>query len=98
MIRRVRPSEFERLREIAAASKSYWGYDRERVNAWAASIDFSPAGLRGKEVFVADANGCIAGWASLIPAGDVAVLDGLGHGPQAVGAGLGTRVLRRRRE
>src|SRR5262249_11870551 len=74
--------------------KSYWGYDRERVNAWAASIDFSPAGLRGKEVFVADANGCIAGWASLIPAGDVAVLDDLWIEPESIGAGIGTRLFR----
>jgi hypothetical protein len=35
-IRPVDPHEGERLREIAIAAKSYWGYDLERVVQWAA--------------------------------------------------------------
>jgi GNAT superfamily N-acetyltransferase len=93
-IRRADPSEFERLREIAIASKSYWGYEFERVRAWAASIDFSPQGLRGKELFVATVNGRLAGWASLIPAGAVAELDDLWIEPEAIGAGIGRRLFR----
>jgi hypothetical protein len=73
------------LREIAIASKSYWGYEFERVRAWAASIDFSLRGLRGKEVFVAAVNGRLAGWASLSPAGALAELDDLHAQGQTAG-------------
>ena len=44
-IRAARPDEGERLRQIAIEAKGHWGYDRDWVRAWAATGDFSPAGL-----------------------------------------------------
>jgi hypothetical protein len=54
-IRPVDPhEEGERLREIAIAAKSSWGYDLDRVAEWAAMGDFSPQALRENEVYVAE--------------------------------------------
>jgi GNAT superfamily N-acetyltransferase len=94
---RVRPAaldEGERLREIAIAAKSHWGYDLERVERWAADGDFSPQGLREKEVFVAEAGGRAVGWASLIPKGDVCCLDDLWVEPGWIGKGVGSLLFR----
>ena len=77
---RIRPvdlGEGERLREIAIAAKCYWGYDRELVARWADTGDFSPRGLQEKEIHVAESEGRVVGWASLIPKGEVALLDDL---------------------
>jgi GNAT superfamily N-acetyltransferase len=93
LIRPARPDEGELLREIAIASKQYWGYETEDVVRWAAQGDFSPAGLVAKEFFVADANGAAVAFASLI-AGEPAVLDDLWVEPEWIGKGVGTRLFR----
>jgi GNAT superfamily N-acetyltransferase len=97
-IRRARPDEGERLREIAVASKSHWGYERERVERWAADGDFSPAGLAAKEVLVAEVDGRPVAWASLLPRGEVCWLDDLWVEPEWIGAGLGSLLFRRAAE
>jgi GNAT superfamily N-acetyltransferase len=94
VIRRANQHEGEQLRQLAIASKGYWGYDEERVREWAASGDFSPAGIRGKEVFVAEVSRRVVGWTSLIPAGDVCWLDDLWIEPEWIGSGIGSRLFR----
>jgi GNAT superfamily N-acetyltransferase len=94
-IRPPRGQEGERLREIAIASKSHWGYDLEGVRQWAAVGDFSPEGLRKKEFFVADVAGEAVGWAAIIPMGEICWLDDLWISPQWMGRGLGTLLFQR---
>ena len=93
-IRPADPEEGARLREIAVAAKSHWGYDLERVERWAADGDFSPEGLSEKEVYVAEAGGRAVGWASLIPRGEVCSLDDLWIEPGWIGKGVGSRLFR----
>jgi GNAT superfamily N-acetyltransferase len=93
-IRPADPNEGERLREIAIVAKGHWGYDPERVRSWADQGDFSPAGVRAKTIFVAEADGRAVGWASLIPKGDVAWLDDLWIEPEWMGGGIGSRLFR----
>jgi GNAT superfamily N-acetyltransferase len=93
-IRPVDPKEGERLREIAIAAKSLWGYDAERVVQWAAMGDFSPQGLGEKEVYVAETRSQIMGWVSLISRGDVCWLDDLWVEPGWFGQGVGSRLFR----
>jgi hypothetical protein len=76
-IRRAAPDEHERLREIAIAAKGYWDYDQERVRASGASLDLSPDALQGKEVHVAEVDGEVVGWTSLVSRGAVCWLDDL---------------------
>jgi hypothetical protein len=56
-IRSADPREGEQLRAIALASKAHWGYDAQRVRAWAERGDFSARGLTEGEVYVADSKG-----------------------------------------
>jgi GNAT superfamily N-acetyltransferase len=80
-------SDTERLREIAFAAKAHWGYDAQRVRDWADSIDFDD----GRELLVEDD----VAWASIVPKGDVCVLEDLWVDPTAMGRGLGARLFRR---
>jgi GNAT superfamily N-acetyltransferase len=93
-VRRARADEGERLREIARASKGYWGYPSERLAEWIAGLDLSPAGLRKKEFYVAEVEGCAIGWSALIPRGEVCWLDDLWIDPAWIGRGVGTRMFR----
>jgi len=93
-IRPVEPDEGERLREIAIAAKSYWGYDLDRVKEWAAVGDFSSDGLRAKNVYVAAVEGNPVGWAAASAHGDVWWLDDLWIAPDWMGNGVGSRLFR----
>jgi GNAT superfamily N-acetyltransferase len=93
-IRSARPDEGERLREIAEAAKGHWGYDPDVVRQWAAGGDFSPAGLRAKEFFVADVEGRAVAWGALIPRGDVVWLDDMWVEPEWIGKGVGSILFR----
>jgi GNAT superfamily N-acetyltransferase len=79
-------SDTERLREIAYAAKAHWGYDPERVRAWVHSIDFDD----GRILFIEDD----VAWASIVPQGDVCVLEDMWVDPPAMGRGIGTRLFR----
>jgi GNAT superfamily N-acetyltransferase len=94
---RIRPllfDEGERLREIAIAAKSYWGYDLDRVREWAAMGDFTEAGLRRKDFYVAAVADGAVGWAAAIGQGDVWWLDDLWIEPAWMGKGIGSRLFR----
>jgi len=93
VIRAARSDEGERLREIALASKGYWGYDRDLVRQWTSGLDLSPAGLRKKEFYVAEIDGRLAGWSALIDKGEVCWLDDLWIEPQWIGRGIGSKLF-----
>ena len=97
-IRPLDPGEGERLREIAVAAKSYWGYDRELVARWADTGNFSPQGLQEKEIYVAEHEGQAVGWASLIPKGEVGWLDDLWIEPDWMRKGIGSLLFHHARE
>ena len=85
--------EGERLREIAIAAKASWGYDLERVRHWAAMGDFSPAGLRQKDVVVASVGTNAVGWIGVIRQQEVLWLDDLWVEPSWMGKGIGRRLF-----
>jgi GNAT superfamily N-acetyltransferase len=85
-IRRARPGDGERLREVAFAAKAHWGYDGELVRRWADELELPD----GEERWVAEGEGGIVGWASLEqPPDGVAVLDDLWVVPESMGHGVG---------
>lgn len=92
-IRSAHPHEGERLRVIAIASKTHWGYDLDRVRQWAVMGDFSAKGLREKEVYVAEVDRRVVAWAALIPKGELIWLDDLWVEPRWIGKGVGSHLF-----
>jgi GNAT superfamily N-acetyltransferase len=93
-IRRADPREGERLREIAIAAKALWGYDLERVTAWAARGDFTARSFQERDVFVAEAERRVVAWAAVLVRGDVGWLDDLWVEPAWTRAGVGSELFR----
>jgi GNAT superfamily N-acetyltransferase len=93
-IRLARPDEGPRLKEIAIAAKSSWGYDAESVRQWADDGDFSPTGLARLVAFVAEKDGRAAGWASLLWKTGGWWLEDLWVEPAWMGKGVGSRLFR----
>ena len=95
VIRPAHPGEGERLREITAAAKGFWGYDGERVRAWAASLDLRPERLAGAHAFVAEVDGVAVGWAEILPPDDaVCALEHLWVEPARMRRGAGSQLFR----
>jgi GNAT superfamily N-acetyltransferase len=92
-IRAARLDDGERLREIARRSKSYWRYPAERVEEWAATLDFSAVGMQRKDFHVAIVSGHAVGWMALIVERDVCWLDDMWIDPEWIGKGIGTRLF-----
>jgi GNAT superfamily N-acetyltransferase len=90
VIREAEPGERERLREIAIASKAYWGYDQDQVRRWGEGLELSP----GVDRFVAEVEGEVVAYASLVREGDVFVLDELWVEPGSIGEGVGSHLFR----
>jgi GNAT superfamily N-acetyltransferase len=93
-IRRVRLDEGPRLREIAIAAKSHWGYDRESVVRWADQGDFSPRRLTELTAFVAEEEGRAVGWCSLEVRAGAWILEDLWVEPAWMGKGAGSRLFK----
>jgi GNAT superfamily N-acetyltransferase len=93
-IRPGRPEDGPRLREIAIAAKSHWGYDLDQVRGWGAGITVVPED-GGKQILVAeDSAGAIAGWASVEQRPEAWWLDDLWVDPDRMGAGVGALLFR----
>ena len=93
----IRPGsvrEGARLKEIAIASKGFWGYDPERVRQWADQGDFTSEALSKLALFVAEADGRTIAWASVEDRGDAAWLADLWVEPEWIGRGVGARLFR----
>ena len=96
VIRPAYPDEGERLREITAAAKGFWGYDGERLRAWAASLDLRSERLAGAHAFVAETDGAAVGWAEVLPPdAGVCVLEHLWVEPARMRRGAGSQLFRR---
>jgi GNAT superfamily N-acetyltransferase len=93
LIRRGDENEGSRLKEIAIAAKSHWGYEPNRVREWADQGDFSPERLRELVLFVAERGGRSIGWSSLIPKGEVGWLEDLWVEPGWIGKGVGRALF-----
>jgi GNAT superfamily N-acetyltransferase len=95
VVRPAHSDEGERLREITAAAKGYWGYDPVRVRAWAAALDLSPDRLASAHAFVAEEGGGAIGWAEILPPeAGVCVLEHLWVEPVRIRRGVGSQLFR----
>ena len=93
-IRPGRPGEGGRLKEIAIASKGFWGYEPARVREWADRGDFTDERLAELTVFVAESDGVAIAWSSVIERGERAWLEDLWVEPAWIGKGVGSALFR----
>jgi GNAT superfamily N-acetyltransferase len=94
IIRRAAVDEGGRLKEIAIASKAFWGYELDKVKEWADHGDLSPAQFCELTVFVAQAGERAIGWSSFEPRGELWWLADLWIEPAWIGKGVGARLFR----
>jgi GNAT superfamily N-acetyltransferase len=93
-VRRAAPADGERLREVMAASKAHWGYERTRVDDWARGEDFSAARFGKREIYAAEVDGRLVAWFSLTPStAGTCHLDDLWVEPSSIGRGVGRRLF-----
>lgn len=92
-IRRARPVEAERLTEIAHAAKRYWNYPEAWIREWRDPLTVTRASIETQRMFVAEADGVIAGFYALSGAGPVVELEHLWIDPGYIGRGLGRRLV-----
>jgi predicted amidohydrolase/GNAT superfamily N-acetyltransferase len=92
-IRPAAANELDRLRDIAADGKRFWGYDPDLVEQWVALGDFTPEVFAAKDVFVAVAAEEIIAWSSVILKGDLCWLDDLWVAPAWIRHGIGRRLF-----
>jgi GNAT superfamily N-acetyltransferase len=97
-IRRAVPSETAQLREIAIASKRYWGYPDDWMARWAELIAIPPAYLERNEVYVAELQGQTIGFLALVLRDRECELDHLWLLPEHIGKGLGRRLFEHARD
>ena len=104
VIRPARDSEREILTEISFAAKRYWNYPEEYFAVWQEELTITAEYIQKNRVYVAEADGEIAGYFSLVKtendflAGETVTDDGywLEHifiRPQHIGKGFGRKLM-----
>lgn len=93
-IRPGRPEEGHLLKEIAIASKGFWGYEPAKVREWANRGDFTAERLAELTVFVAESAGRPIAWSSVIDKDERAWLEDLWVEPGWIGKGVGSALFR----
>jgi GNAT superfamily N-acetyltransferase len=92
-IRRAAADDTPTLTAIARAAKAHWGYPAEWLAGWEAGLTFAPADLERAEVFVIEQDGRPLGFSAAVPGVPRWTLDHLWVLPEAMGRGLGRRLV-----
>lgn len=104
-IRPARPNEAEELTRISLASKRYWKDPETYFQVWEKELTITPRYILKNKVFVAEAEGRLAGYFSITEvkedflAGKVPVQKGFWMEhlfllPRYIGKGIGSRLMR----
>jgi len=85
--------EAQTLTKIAHDAKRHWGYPERWINLWQADLTISPDYLANHHVFVAESNGQIVGFYSLVDRRDKVELDHMWVSPEHMGTGVGKELF-----
>jgi len=85
--------EAQTLTKIAHDAKRHWGYPERWINLWQADLTISPDYLANNHVFVAESDGQIVGFYSLVDRRDKAELDHMWVSPEHMGTGVGKELF-----
>ncbi|NWG35655.1 MAG: GNAT family N-acetyltransferase [Chloroflexi bacterium] len=92
-IYQAKPEDGERLKQIAIASKSYWGYSEHLMGQWAQTPIITSELINKDIVYMACANSLIIGWYRLLIRLPVAILEDLWVLPDYIGKGVGRKLF-----
>lgn len=88
-LRAGRPDEAAELAALAVRSKAHWPYPAAFLARFARSLGLSPEVVAANDVRVAERGGTLVGFVTVLPRGDLAVLDDLWLDPAEIGRGTG---------
>jgi hypothetical protein len=97
-IRRARPDEWSRLNEIAQAAARHWGYPEHWVSHYQDDLTVSTDSIANERVFVAEVNGELCGFYTLVANSPGPKLDQLWISPDHIGSGVGKELFLHARE
>ena len=92
-IRRADERDAPALSALAVASKQHWGYAPRDIERWRADLRISADEIKSRPTFVAEADGAIAGFYSLVPSPGPWVLEHFWVAPQFNRKGIGRALL-----
>lgn len=81
------------LTALVMQAKAHWGYSNTQLQAWRSSLEVSAESLAARPASVAELDGRIVGFYSLIPSGSEWDLDDLWVLPAFMGRGIGRALL-----
>lgn len=87
------PSDSEALTSLAFASKQFWGYSVEQIDAWESDLRISPRSIEAEPTFVIEMRGRLLAVLQLKTVADPWEVECLWVHPDAVHQGLGTRLM-----
>jgi GNAT superfamily N-acetyltransferase len=90
--RRAAPDESGRLTELTFASKAHWGYDQAFMERARPELVVTRDYLEANECWVADSDGLLIGWFSLVEVPGSLLLDNFFLLPGRIGSGLGRQM------
>jgi GNAT superfamily N-acetyltransferase len=92
-VRHAVARDAKELSALALRAKAYWGYAETQLETWRPSLEVSAASVLAHPTFVAEINGHIVGFYSLVPSGAAWELDNLWVAPEYMNRGLGRALL-----
>jgi GNAT superfamily N-acetyltransferase len=92
-LRAATSDEAETLTRIAHEAKRHWGYPERWINHWQADLTISPDYLAKNHVFVAESDGQIVGFYSLVNREHKVELDHMWVSPEHMGTGVGKELF-----
>jgi GNAT superfamily N-acetyltransferase len=92
-IRRARPADAETLTRIAHAAKRHWRYPEEYIELWREALTVTPDFIGRHPVYCAWRDERIVGFYALSGEGLVRELEHMWVIPEAIGKGIGARLL-----
>lgn len=90
--RRAAPDDSRRLTELTFASKAHWGYDQAFMERARPELMVTREYLDANECWVADSDGQVIGWFSLVDVPGSLLLDNFFLLPGHIGSGLGRQM------
>lgn len=90
---RALPDDSADLKEIAIASKGFWGYPEDMMSKWAQSPIITPQSIAIAVVYKAILENSSVGWYRLWDGSKIAILDDLWVLPAFIGQGIGRSLF-----